>query len=251
MGLLDLGDSQPVIAERIGCDSRFLLICDHAGRAVPQKLHRMGVAEAGFDLHIAWDIGAAAVTRRLSAGLEAPCILQRYSRLVIDCNRDPSRPDAIPQVSDGVVIPANQGLTEQDRTARIEAIHTPYHAAITAELDRRQTLGLPTLLVFMHSFTPRMAGVDRPWSFGVIREPGSRFSRAVLDDLCALGGFEVGDNEPYAMDGSDFSAPTHALARGLDYLELEMRQDLIADEAGQAAIADLLKGVLTRTAVGL
>jgi predicted N-formylglutamate amidohydrolase len=208
----------------------------------------MGIAEAAFDLHIAWDIGAAGVTRRLSAALDAPAILQRYSRLVIDCNRDPARPDAMPEVSDGVAIPANQGLSAQDRRARTVEIHAPYHAAITAELDRRKARGTPTLLVFVHSFTPRMKGVDRPWSFGVIREPQSRFSQVVLDELRNLGGFDVGDNEPYAMDGSDFSAPTHALARGVDYLELEMRQDLIADDAGQKKVAGLLEDVLVRAA---
>ncbi len=248
MRLLDQGDSHPVIAERSGAEARFLFICDHAGRAVPKKLHHMGIAEAAFDLHIAWDIGAAGVTRRLSEALNAPAILQRYSRLVIDCNRDPARPDAMPEVSDGVVIPANQGLAAEERRARIDEIHAPYHAAITAELDRRQSQGVATLLVFVHSFTPSMNGVDRPWSFGVIREPESRFSEAVLDELRAVGGFDVGDNEPYAMDGIDFSAPTHALARGVDYLELEIRQDLIEAEAGQAKVALLLEGALERAA---
>ena len=251
MGLLGPGDSQSVIAERTGAGALFLFICDHAGRDVPSQLGRLGLPEAAFDLHIAWDIGAAGVTRRLSAALEAPCILQRYSRLVIDCNRDPSRPDAIPEVSDGVSIPANQGLSAEDRRVRIVAIHAPYHAAIAAELDARQDRDLPTILVFVHSFTPRMAGFDRPWQFGVIREPFSRFSKAVLDQLRAEASLTIGDNEPYAMDGIDYSAPTHALARGLDYLELEMRQDLIADEAGQAAVADMLKGVLTKAAASL
>jgi predicted N-formylglutamate amidohydrolase len=165
---------------------------------------------------------------------------------VIDCNRDPARADAIPAVSDGIAIPANAGLDAEGRRARVEAIHAPYHAAIAAELDRRRDLGLATVLVFLHSFTPSLAGVARPWRFGVIREPGSRFSKAALHELRALEGPAAGDNEPYAMDGVDYSVPTHALARGLDYLELEMRQDLIADDAGQAAVADMLEGLLTR-----
>jgi predicted N-formylglutamate amidohydrolase len=251
MGLLRAADSQPVIAERSGSNDPFLFISDHAGRDVPSALGRLGLPEAAFDLHIAWDIGAADVTRRLAASLNAPCILQRYSRLVVDCNRDPSTPGAIPAVSDGVAIPGNQDLGAEDRLARIEAIHAPYHAAIATELDRRQARGAPTILVFMHSFTPRMDGFDRPWRFGVIREPGSRFSQLALKGLQAAGDFEVGDNLPYAMDGTDYSAPTHAFARGLDYLELEMRQDTIADGPGQADTVRILREVLVQAAAGL
>jgi predicted N-formylglutamate amidohydrolase len=251
MGLLGTGDSQPVIAERMGACAPVLFICDHAGREVPRHLGRLGLSEAAFDSHIAWDIGAGGVTRRLAASAGATCVLQRYSRLVIDCNRDPARPDAIPAMSDGIAIPANAGLDAKQRLARIEAIHAPYHAAISDELDRRRDQNLPTILVFLHSFTPCLAGVQRPWHFGVIREPSSRFSEAVLEQLRDLHGLEVGDNEPYAMDGVDYSAPTHALARGLDYLELEMRQDLIADDAGQRAVGDLLQVVLAKAAARL
>jgi predicted N-formylglutamate amidohydrolase len=235
----------------MGVASPFLFICDHAGREVPSQLGRLGLPDAAFGLHIAWDIGAGGLTRRLAASIGAPCVLQRYSRLVIDCNRDPGRPDAIPTVSDGVAIAANAGLDAKQRLARIEAIHTPYHGAISAELDRRRDQNLPTILVFLHSFTPFLAGVQRPWHFGVLREPLSRFSKAVLEELRDLRGPAVGDNEPYAMDGADYSAPTHALARGLDYLELEIRQDLIAGDAGQRAVADLLQVVLAKAAARL
>ena len=244
MGLLSQSDWQPVIAERAGSAGPFLFICDHAGRDIPAQLGRLGLAESALDLHIAWDIGAAPVTRRLAAAFDAPAILQRYSRLVIDCNRDPNTAGAIPQVSDGVAIPGNQGLDARARAARIEAIHAPYHAAIAAARSSSAARGLPTFLVFMHSFTPRMEGFDRPWRFGVIREAGSRFSVKVLERLRAVGGFEVGDNLPYAMDGTDYCAPTHALARGIDYLELEMRQDTVGDEAGQAQTAAILRDVL-------
>jgi predicted N-formylglutamate amidohydrolase len=246
MGLLGSGDSQPVIAERAGSGAAFLFVCDHAGRQTPAKLADLGLPTATFDLHVAWDIGAAAVTRRLAASLDAPAIYQRYSRLVIDCNRDPDSPDAVPPVSDGIAIPGNVGLSSDERQDRIAEIHAPYHAAIAAELDARVARGLPTTLVFMHSFTPRMGGFQRPWHFGVIREPNSRFSKAALEQLRSLDGVVTGDNQPYAMDGIDYSCPIHALARGLDYLELEIRQDLIADEAGQARVAELLLGVLTK-----
>jgi predicted N-formylglutamate amidohydrolase len=192
-------------------------------------------------LHIAWDIGAGAVTRRLAASLDAPLIAQRYSRLVVDCNRAPARADAMPAVSDGIRIPGNEALSPEARDARVREIHAPYHGAIARELDARAKLGLRTVVVFMHSFTPRMNGQNRPWRFGVLRDDGSAFSKAFLDRMSAIEGVIIGDNQPYAMDETDYSAAVHAKARGLDYLELEMRQDLIADEAGQRAAAELLQ----------
>jgi predicted N-formylglutamate amidohydrolase len=251
MELLGAIDPPPVIAELRDDDTPFLFTCDHAGREVPAALAALGLPPDAFERHIAWDIGAAAVTRALAAALGASFVMQRYSRLVIDCNRDPATAAAIPTVSDHVFIPGNQGLDAAARRARVLEIHTPYHAAIAAALDRRQAEGRSTIMVFMHSFTPRMDGFDRPWRFGVIREPTSRFSERVLQRLRGAGGFEVGDNLPYAMDGVDYSAPTHAFARGLDYLELEMRQDTVADAAGQAETAALLQAVLTQALADL
>jgi predicted N-formylglutamate amidohydrolase len=248
MGLLGEGDPHPVEIRGAVGEGLFLIVCDHAGRAVPAGLGRLGLPDEAFDLHIAWDIGAGDLTRILAPRLGAGCILQRYSRLVIDCNREPLRSDAAPVMSDGVAVPGNAALTSKALTARARAIHKPYHAAIAKALDARAARGRPTVLVFMHSFTPRMNDLDRPWQFGVIREEGSRFSKAVLDRLAALTGYLVGDNEPYAMDGVDFSAPLHALARGIDYLELEVRQDLIADADGQARIAEALSAVLPAAA---
>jgi predicted N-formylglutamate amidohydrolase len=248
MGLLEASDSQPVVVHSAGAGAVFLFTCDHAGRETPHRLGRLGLAESVFDLHIAWDIGAGAVTRRLAKALKATCILQRYSRLVIDCNRDPQRPDAAPAESDGVPIPGNANLSPDDRAERVAAIHAPYHRAIADEIDARLAKAQPTIMVFMHSFTPRMGGVDRPWHFGVIHDGASPFSAAVLRRLGALPGVVAGDNEPYPWDQVDYSAPLHAVARDLDYLELEIRQDLIADEAGQARIAAMLAEVLPAAA---
>ena len=251
MGLLDAGDSQPVVVHSAGAPALFLFTCDHAGRETPRSLGRLGLPESVFDLHIAWDIGAGALTRRLAKALKAACILQRYSRLVIDCNRDPGRADAAPAVSDGIAIPGNAALSPADLAERVATIHAPYHRAIAEEIDARMAKAAPTLLVFMHSFTPRMAGLERPWHFGVIHDGASPFSGAVLRRLGALPGVVVGDNQPYAWDDVDYSAPLHAVARGLDYLELEVRQDLIADEAGQARIAAILSEVLPAAAADI
>ncbi|HLZ73550.1 N-formylglutamate amidohydrolase [Phenylobacterium sp.] len=233
------------IALKSGAASPFLLLGDHAGREIPQSLADLGLPKAELDRHIAWDIGIAGYGALLSEVLNAPFIRQRYSRLVIDCNRDPARGDAIPEISDGAAIPGNRSLSSADRAARVAEVAAPYHAAIAAELDRRAARGLPTTLIALHSFTPRMAGFDRPWRFGVLHADNSPYSKAVLARLRAeFGEAVVGDNEPYRMDEVDFTIPHHAGGRGLDYLELEVRQDLVADPAGQAEMAEIVARLL-------
>jgi predicted N-formylglutamate amidohydrolase len=243
--LLAPDERSVALALNAGAASPFLLLGDHAGREIPQSLAGLGLPKAELDRHIAWDIGVAAYGALLSEALNAPFIRQRFSRLVIDCNRDPARADAIPEVSDGAEIPDNQALSVEARQARISEIAEPYHAAIAAELDQRAERGLPTTLISLHSFTPRMNGFDRPWRFGVLHAHDSAYSRAVLARLRGeFGEALVGDNEPYTMDEVDFTVPRHAGGRGLDYLELEVRQDLLADPAGQAEIAAIVARLL-------
>jgi predicted N-formylglutamate amidohydrolase len=221
-----------------------VLVCDHAGRATPLKLGRLGLAAAAFDQHIAWDIGALNLARRLAAMLNATLIHQAYSRLVIDCNRAPDHPGAILAVSDGWVIPGNEALSATGIAARVSAIHAPYHGAIAAELDARANAGRKSLLVCVHSFTPRMAGQARPWHVGILHGPNSPACEALLDLLRREEGLVVGDNQPYAMDGTDYTAPLHAWGRGADVVEIEVRQDLIADDAGAGAMAALFGRLL-------
>lgn len=210
---------------------------------MPSRLGTLGLSEPDLSRHIAWDIGVDGLGRKLSARLGATFIAQRFSRLVVDCNRDPARADAMPAASDGSVVPGNADLGEDERAARIAQVFRPYHATISAALDARA--GRPTIVVALHSFTPVMAGVPRPWRFGVLHLGGSPFSDAMLARLRAEPGIgEVGDNAPYAMDGVDFTVPHHAIGRGLDYVELEVRQDLLADDAGQEDVATLLARVL-------
>ncbi len=218
---------------------------DHAGRQIPARLRGLGLPEAALDLHIACDIGVAGLGALLSDRLGATFIAQRYSRLVIDCNRDPGRPDAIAEVSDEIAVPGNAGLSAAARAERVAEVFAPYHARITGEIDARRTAGQRPVLLALHSFTPVMAGAARPWRFGVLHMGSSPFSDAMLATLrAALGPDLVGDNEPYRMDGTDYTVPHHAIAGGLDYLELEVRQDLIADAGGQAEVAALLTPML-------
>ena len=222
----------------------FLLVADHAGRAVPACLGDLGVPLADWERHIAWDIGIAGVTAALGERLGATWIEQTYSRLVIDCNRRPGHPTSIPPVSDGTCVPANLDLPPEARSARADAIFRPYHEAITAELDARQATGRPAVLIAMHSFTPVMDGRARPWQAGVLFNRDPALSLALAARLREAG-VVVGENEPYSLsDESDYTVPVHAERRGLPYVELEIRQDLIAAPGGQRAWAALLAGAL-------
>ena len=236
-GLLAAGDLPPTIAHNRGAGAAYLVVCDHAGREVPAPLGRLGLPDSVFELHVAWDIGAAAVSDELGERLGASVIRQRYSRLVIDCNREPQRADAIPEVSDRIPIPGNQALPPEGRAARIAEIHAPYHAAIGEEVASQPQL---KALILVHSFTPAMQGVARPWTCGVLHHGGSPLSLAMLERLRGEPGQVVGDNQPYAFDSIDYTAPRHALANGIDYLELELRQDLIAESPGQTEWAERL-----------
>ena len=236
--LLAPDEPAPVSTLRPDGTSDILLVCDHAGQAVPRALGGLGIPRAELDRHIGWDIGAQGVTRALSDALDALSILQAYSRLVIDCNRPLGHPTSIAFVSDGTAVPANAPVPPDQqprwREAREAEIFQPYHDAIAARLDAMFAAGRRPVIVAVHSFTPEMAGVARPWQAGVLYNRDPCLALAVAALLRAEG-FLVGDNEPYALsDDSDYTIPVHAQQRGLPHLELEIRQDLIASAAGQA-----------------
>jgi len=244
--LLAADEPSPVTVLREAGTSDIVLTADHAGRLIPRALAQLGVPDSEMERHIAWDIGIEGVTRRMSALLDAPAAIQTYSRLVIDCNRDPSWPTAMPVVSEFTPIPGNQALTDADRAARVAAIFTPYHDRITALLDARQAAGRRTVLVAMHSYTPSFKGERRDMQVGVLYNKDVRLARVMLDLLRAEGDLIVGDNAPYAITGdSDYGIPVHGEQRGLVHVEIEIRQDLIAHEDGQAAWAERMARLLT------
>ncbi len=245
--LLGPHDPAPFALIRPDGRSPYLLAADHAGQRVPAALAGLGLPQAELDRHIGWDIGIAGTTRRLAERLDAFAITQTYSRLVIDCNRPHAAPSSIPEHSDGTAVPGNYGLSPQARQQRIDEIFAPYHARLAAELDARHALGRPTLLIAMHSFTPVMAGVVRPWHAGVLYHRDPRLALALRDALREDPALVVGDNEPYAVsDATDYAIPVYGEGRGLAHVELEIRQDLIADGAGQAAWAERLARLLIR-----
>lgn len=243
--MLGADDLPPFVVSNEAGVSPFLLLGDHAGRAIPRRLGDLGLPPGAMARHIAWDIGISALGALLSRALDACFIEQTYSRLVIDCNRWPEAADAMPAESDGQVVPGNRDLTAEDRAARRDEIMAPYQARIARLIDARTARGQPTLLVSLHSFTPVMRGQARPWRYGVLHLPGSDLSQAALTWLRdRFDPAMVGDNEPYALDDQEQTIPRHAEPNGLDYLELEVRQDLLADSAGQAEVAAVVARLL-------
>jgi predicted N-formylglutamate amidohydrolase len=218
----------------------FVFFCDHATNYVPPELANLGLDASELERHIAWDIGAAGVTRALADIFDAPAVFSGVSRLVIDCNRHPDAPALIPEVSDGTVVPGNLGLGAADRASRIERWFDPYHNAIEAALGDREAT-----TVSIHSMTPCLAGVARPWQIALSSWRDRSLADPLLAALRAPGDVVVGDNEPYDLDPEvDYSTPYHALRRGLPHLQIEFRQDEVADEAGQTAWARRLADAL-------
>jgi predicted N-formylglutamate amidohydrolase len=230
--------------------SPYLVLCDHAGRRVPRALGSLGLKERELDRHIAWDIGASALARRLAGALGAWLILQNYSRLVIDCNRPLTSPDSIAARSEDTWIPGNQEVSRDQAALRAERIFAPYHARIRHELERRAAVGQPSTLIFLHSFTPTFRGVARPWHAGVLYHRDTRVAAPLLAALRRDPALVIGDNEPYAAGPlTDYGIIEHAERRGLPYVEIEVRQDLITDDSGQAVWAERLARSLNESPV--
>jgi predicted N-formylglutamate amidohydrolase len=239
--LLGNGEVPPVLEQNAAGRSPFLLTADHYGRLIPRALGDLGVPADELTRHIAWDIGIAGVAEALSKQLDAHLIAQRYSRLVIDCNRPPGAPSSIPVMSEATRIPGNEALAPGAAEARQAAIFDPYHHRIAEVIDARLRDGRPTVLVALHSFTPVYAGVARPWHIGTLYHRDTRLPPLLLKLLRAETDLVVGDNEPYAVsDETDYGIPVHGEARGLMNTGIEIRQDLIADPAGQQQWADRL-----------
>lgn len=231
-----------------------VFLCDHASNRAPRALRSLGLPPEELARHIAWDIGAAALTRRLAAHFDAPAVLAGCSRLVIDCNRRLDDAQSILSVSDGTPIPGNQELTEGEAAARAEAWFRPYHRACAAVLRGVEARGRAPPVVMMHSFTPHMNGTRRPWHAGVLWHEDGRMALPLLRALRARGGLVVGDNEPYSgASPHGYTMPAHAARHGRANVQIEVRQDLVADEPGiehwSAILIEALTGVFADPAL--
>ncbi len=245
MRLLGPDDPPPFELINPGGSARLVFFCDHAGRAFPRKLGRLGLDEAALEQHIAWDIGIAKLARRLAVALDAPAALAGYSRLVIDCNRRLDDPTSIPQESDRIAVAGNRGLTAEARAARAQEIFRPYHEAVAAMIRRKLEGGIVPAVLSLHSFTPVMNAFHRPWHIGVLWNRDPRIPVPLMARLTREAGLCVGDNEPYSgRDEHGYSVIAHAEALGLPHALIEVRQDLIADDAGVAHWAGILERVI-------
>jgi predicted N-formylglutamate amidohydrolase len=248
-----LGDDDPPPFEvsRPGAPSPFVIICDHASRRLPRAVGSLGLSPDALATHIAWDIGALGVARALASTLDAFLAYQRYSRLVIDCNRPLSAPDSIVTRSERTDVPGNANLPAADAAARAAEIFHPYHTAIRRELDARRARNQPAILVSIHSFTPVFADAARPWHCGVLFNRDTRLAAPLLRLLRDEPGLVVGCNEPYAAaEPTDFSLTHHGEACGIPCVEIEIRQDLIPDQdaAAQSVWAHRLARLLPSAA---
>lgn len=224
--------------ETVPGSGRLLLLCDHASNRVPAALGGLGLDPSQFERHIAYDIGMRGVTLSLARRLGAPAALTRFSRLVIDPNRGPDDPTLLMRLSDGAIVPGNARADAAEKARRIAAFHAPYHDAVSALLDQILDAGEIPLIVSMHSFTPAWKGHPRPWHVGLLWDRDDRVAKPLIAALEAEGDLVVGDNEPYdgALIGDTMHR--HGTVRGVPHVLIEVRQDLVADEAGQEAWAE-------------
>lgn len=223
-----------------------VILCDHACNMLPAAYGTLGLPEAELQRHIAWDIGAAGVTRHLCEALHAPAVMTRVSRLLIDVNRGEDDPTLIMRLSDGAIIPGNRHFDAAEREARIARFYRPYHDAVRRVIGQVASVGRPPVLLGMHSFTDVWKGKMRPWHVGVLWERDRRIAMPLLAALREEGDLVVGDNQPYPGQYEGDTMWQHGTRTGLPFCSLEIRQDLIADAAGQKAWAERLARILTQ-----
>lgn len=236
---------------RPGGASDVVLICEHASKTMPKALGTLGLDEAVLESHIAWDIGAQRVAEILSESLDAALVSQRFSRLAYDCNRPPESPGAYPERSEIYDVPGNAGLSASDKAGRADALYHPFHQAIDALIDARLAAGRNVVLVTVHSFTPVYFGKPRDGHLGILHDDDSRLADAILDAAASMKLEQVSRNYPYGPeDGVTHTLKRHGLTRQIANVMLEIRNDLISDEAGQrhwaGLIAELLAASLER-----
>ncbi len=243
--LLD-GEESPVIAVNEGGQSPYVLICEHASNLLPRRLGTLGLPESDMQRHIAWDIGAEGVARKLSRLIDAPLVMQRYSRLAYDCNRPPESPGAIPETSELTRVPGNCKLSAEDKLARIREIYRPFHEGIAAVLDKRAAYGVKSIAVSIHSFTALYKGKPRSVELGILHDRDTALSGKLIKSFPNV---DARLNEPYGpKDGVLHTLNLHAFARGLAHAMIEIRNDLVAHERGQDEWAQRLSVPLIHAA---
>jgi predicted N-formylglutamate amidohydrolase len=246
--LLEADEPPPVVEHRPDGRSQFVIAVDHAGRRIPRRLGNLGLPLAELERHTAWDIGALEVARRVSAILDAPLVAQEYSRLIIDCNRTPGSETSIPTMAEWLEVPGNVGLSEEEIAARRAEIFEPYHTRLSALLHERRVAQRPTILVTQHTMTDTFKGMRREMHAAVLYDQDRRFAGIVLEKLRRHEELLIAENEPYLVQLTHYTVPHQAEPHGLPYVEIEIRQDLVTDEAGQAGWAHRIAEALQAAA---
>lgn len=222
-----------------------MITCEHASNAVPAELNQLGLTPADLQTHIAIDIGAAELATLLRDRLKASLICAQYSRLLVDLNRYPDDPSVVLEVSDEVTVPANVALDATAISRRIQRYHTPYHKALSDRLDALQSFNKSVDMLFVHSFTPQMGDVDRPWHVGLLFHDDGANARSMATALGRDTDYLVGMNEPYsAVVPKSYALFEHAVKRDLRYLVIEVRQDLLTSRESIAQVAENLAPAL-------
>jgi predicted N-formylglutamate amidohydrolase len=242
------GDDATVVLRPDG-GSPFVLVCEHASNFMPARYHALGLADPDCSRHIAWDIGAAHLTRLLSKRLDATAILAGFSRLLIDANRPPHVPSSIPSLSEDTPIPGNIDLSEAERDLRLRHFFQPFHGSISCQLDRRQRGSRPTAIVGVHSFTPVFLGEARPYHVGVLFDATGDWATALRRHLRERTGLDVRLNQPYAVTPEeDYTAYVHGAERGFAALLIEVRNDLLDRPQDISQLARQMGDALEATA---
>lgn len=244
-----LGPDDPPPFEVVNPDGEetILLVCDHASRQIPARLGTLGLDDEALGKHIASDLGAGDLTRRMASKTGATAVLCGYSRLVVDCNRYLEDPQSFREISDGIVVPGNLNLSVEDKRQRATWIRTPYHEAIAAHLQRLRSRGYLPGLISIHSFTPTMDGFERPWHIGVLYDRDPRFADQLFETLRQTPDLCVGDNQPYSgRHPADFTVDNHGEAVGLPCVSIEVRQDLLTNERSLERFCDILADAYRR-----
>jgi predicted N-formylglutamate amidohydrolase len=245
--LLGPDEPAPVSILNESGSAKVLLVGDHVSNRIPAALDSLGLAGPVLEEHVAYDIGTRKLITHLSQHLDAPAVLAGYSRLVVDLNRSLEDPTAIPEVSDGIPIPGNRGLSRAQRAQRVHCFYTPYRTAIDHMLQRIRERDIVPAFISIHSFTPQLADRrHRPWQIGLMWDKDPRIPVPMLERLRAHpGNLVVGDNEPYSgKHAADYTIDHHAEAAGLPHVSIETRQDLINTEAGAERWAVILEETL-------
>jgi len=240
-----LGSNDPAVFSVVNPDSNspLLLVCEHAGNAIPEKLQNLGLSEETLSQHIAWDIGASALCQQIAEKLGCCAVLQSYSRLVIDCNRPPEAEDAMPIVSGGVAIPGNRALSDEMKAERVNSVFQPFQNSINDIFKRNNIL----YALSIHSFTPRLQGQSRPWDIGFLFRSDKKSSKHLAASIRTRNpSLIIGMNKPYEIDDtSDWFVPRHCEPRGIPHSLIEVRNDHLIDQTGQQIWAEQLSSAIT------